>query len=69
LLLSRTPRANVNLTDAYGRTPLVLACDLQRTAFVSFLLSNGARVDATTEENATSLHWCDRMLLCGRIDD
>ncbi len=47
--------ANVNLRDAKGVTPLVLACNLGFTEGAEFLVGKGARIDESNSSGETPL--------------
>ena len=48
--------ADVNATDEFGRTPLMVAALLGRKDFCTYLMANGAIVDARGKYQMTALH-------------
>jgi ankyrin repeat protein len=56
-LLVASPSVDVAAADAFGVTPLHLACKALRLELAAALLSRGARVDAATTRGQTALHW------------
>lgn len=56
-LLVASPAVDVSAADAFGVTPLHLACKALRLELAAALLSRGARVDAATTRGQTPLHW------------
>ena len=47
--------ANVDLPDAYGNTPLLIASYYGHTQFLSLLLAHGAEITARNDEGDTAL--------------
>lgn len=47
--------ADVNATDGWGRTPLLVATQLRNTAAVRLLIARGARLDAANRNDITPL--------------
>jgi ankyrin repeat protein len=56
-LLVATPAVDVCAADAFGVTPLHLACKAMRVELAMSLISRGSRVDALTTRGQTPLHW------------
>ncbi|KAL7410552.1 ankyrin repeat-containing domain protein [Mrakia frigida] len=57
LLLKNTPPPNLNLRDASGSTPLIVAVASGQESNVVALLAAGADVNATNEKGQTALHY------------
>lgn len=56
-LLVAAPAVDVCARDAFGVTPLHLACKTMRLELAAALISRGAKVDAATARGQTALHW------------
>ncbi|KAK6541475.1 hypothetical protein TWF694_007284 [Orbilia ellipsospora] len=56
-LINLTVDSNVNMTNAWGESPLFWACRCGQTEMVQFLLSEGADPSQSTTEGLTPLHF------------
>ena len=50
-------KADIEITDNYGRTPLIQAAKIGNSRFVTKLLANGAKKDAKDLKGKTALDW------------
>lgn len=63
MLLEYNDKLKVNVRDAYGNTPLHLACEEDRQEEAKLLVQNGASLDIKNKEEKTPLDLCTPSLV------
>ena len=49
----------MNVQDARGATPLLIACQYGHQGLVAFLVSKNAKIDIEDKNGDTCLHWVE----------